>query len=79
MIRSYCSTVESNLFKKIVISNMKMFTSPSIVVDPEAPGNRHDNDKDNISHIAIIPTKNKIRSDSPEFLPYPLRSRKHSL
>jgi hypothetical protein len=33
------------------------------------PGDRHDNDKENITQIAIIPTESEIRSEHSEFLP----------
>jgi hypothetical protein len=56
--------------------NLNMTLTSQLTIDPAAPGNRHDNDKDDITDIIIIPTESEIRSDYPEFLLYPLRSRK---
>lgn len=47
--------------------------------DIEPPGNRHDNDKMDITQISIIPTESEIRSQRPEFLPSPLPSKPHFL
>lgn len=37
--------------------------------DIRIPGDRHDNDKRDITHIKIIPTKDEILSEEPDFLP----------
>lgn len=37
--------------------------------DIRIPGDRHDNDKRDITHINIIPTKDEILSEEPDFLP----------
>lgn len=37
--------------------------------DIRIPGDRHDNDKRDITHINIIPTKSEILADEPDFLP----------
>src|SRR4029077_10056811 len=47
--------------------------------DIELPGDRHDNDKLDITQIAIIPTESEIRSQRAEFLPSPLPSKPHLL
>jgi hypothetical protein len=47
--------------------------------DFEALGDRHDNDKKDITQIAIIPTESEIRSESLEFLPSPFLSGDHFL
>jgi CCCH-type zinc finger len=39
--------------------------------DIQLPGNRHDNDKRDITEINILPTEDEIRSERPEFLPSP--------
>jgi hypothetical protein len=48
-------------------------------MDFEAPRDRHDNEKRDITQIAIIPTEREIRTGSPEFLPSPLHSGEHFL
>ena len=57
---------------------LKILTSKQ-ANDLEFHGDRHDNDKKDITQIAIIPTESEIRSESPEFLPSPLLSGKHFL
>jgi AAA domain len=47
--------------------------------DIELPGDRHDNDKLDITQIAIIPTESEIRSQRAEYLPSPLPSKPHFL
>ncbi len=49
------------------------------MVAHEASADRHDNDKNNISQIAIIPTESEIRSERPEYLPSPLHFSQHPL
>lgn len=47
--------------------------------DIHIPGNRHDNDKRDITDIKILPTENEIRSERPEFLPSPNVDQPHFL
>ena len=47
--------------------------------DIQLPGNRHDNDKRDITEINILPTEDEIRSDRPEFLPSPNIDHPHFL
>ncbi|KAH8726711.1 P-loop containing nucleoside triphosphate hydrolase protein [Phaeosphaeriaceae sp. PMI808] len=49
------------------------------MVAHEASADRHDNDKNNISQIAILPTESEIRSERPEYLPSPLHFSQHPL
>ena len=58
-------------------------TSPVVVStyprDIQLPGNRHDNDKMDITEINIIPTEDEIRSEHPDFLPSPNTDQPHFL
>jgi hypothetical protein len=47
--------------------------------DIQLPGNRHDNDKRDITEIKILPTEDEIRSERPEFLPSPNIDQPHFL
>lgn len=52
--------------KEQAADNVKRFAH---VAEIEVPGTRHDNDKEDISKIQIVPTENEIRSSQGEFLP----------
>lgn len=45
----------------------------------ELPGGRHDNDKDDIADIQILPTENEIKSERKEYLPSTDRDQPHHL
>jgi hypothetical protein len=47
--------------------------------DIQLPGNRHDNDKLDITEISVLPTEDEIRSECPEFLPSPNVDQPHFL
>ncbi|MCJ1246493.1 hypothetical protein MMC30_003701 [Trapelia coarctata] len=47
--------------------------------DIQLPGDRHDNDKRDITDIDVIPTEGEVRSERPEFLPSPNTDQPHYL
>ena len=47
--------------------------------DIQLSGNRHDKDKRDITEISVLPTKDEIRSECPEFLPSPNVDQPHFL
>ncbi|KAF3482227.1 uncharacterized protein GIQ15_04986 [Arthroderma uncinatum] len=58
------------------ISTTVKSTYPREIV---VPGTRHDNDSTDIAKIKILPTKDEIRSDQPDFLPTTDRDQPHFL
>jgi len=62
----------------MLCEEMKTLTSQP-AKDFEVVGDRHDNDKRDITQIAIIPTESEIRSEAHEYLPPPLDSSDHFL
>jgi hypothetical protein len=65
------------MYVQLIFMEHKIKMSSSSVAH-EATADRHDNDKKNISQIAIIPTESEIRSERPEYLPSPLHFSQHS-
>jgi len=47
--------------------------------DIQPAGDRHDNDKRDITEIDIVPTEGEVRSERPEFLPSPDTTQPHYL